>query len=277
MKTHTFLGLALASLVALPACTGSKQDVTEDFSDLAGLDDKSDAFSYRMKIVGSLDYGQTSDPVRYNRHPRFRAFKFAGDAGDQVDVWVRSADGDPIAWVLDDSFRVIGSNDDADGSTFDSHIQLTLPEHPSRTHYIVFRDYWLHPGMFTVELQGSPDYYSCTRDADCEKIQDGCCPHNGWVAVNTDHVDAYREALGCPEHPICPLIATPLDESMPQCNLDAGKCELVQPEEIACGGRSLNPHVCPDGWSCVGDRLAVDAPEIINGAVIDITDGCFLR
>ena len=23
--------------------------------------------------------------------------------------------------------------------------------------------------------------------------------------------------------------------------------------------------------------LAVDAPEIINGAVIDITDGCFLR
>src|SRR3990172_12269396 len=55
-----------------------------------------------MKIVGSLDYGQTSDPVRYNRHPRFRAFKFAGDAGDQVDVWVRSADGDPIAWVLDE-------------------------------------------------------------------------------------------------------------------------------------------------------------------------------
>src|SRR4051812_44159192 len=95
----------LASLICasfFAGCGGAKAPVSEDFSNLAGLDQKSDAFSYRMKILGSLDYGQTSDAVAYHKKPRFRAFKFGGHAGDKVDAWVRSSSGgDAVAWILD--------------------------------------------------------------------------------------------------------------------------------------------------------------------------------
>src|SRR5438874_5346020 len=105
----------LACIALLAACTQSKTPVDDDFSSFAGQDEKSDAFSYRMKIVGSLDYGQTSSSIRYTRTPRYRAVKFGGNAGDQIDVAVRSDDGgDAVAWVLDHSFHVLGSNDDAD-------------------------------------------------------------------------------------------------------------------------------------------------------------------
>src|SRR5258706_7830236 len=121
----------LASLL-LVGCATQKVAVDDDFSDLYGQDEKSDAFSYRMKIVGSLDYGATSASVKYTSSPRYRAIKFAGNAHDKVDVWVRSTDGgDAVAWVLDNGFHVLATNDDADANTFDSHVSLLLPANAS--------------------------------------------------------------------------------------------------------------------------------------------------
>src|SRR5262249_49330770 len=154
--------------------------VTDDFSDLSGMDEKSDAFSYRMKIVGSLDYNHTSSSVKYTSTPRFRAFKFSGHAHDLVDVWVKSTDGgDAVAWVLDNSFHVLGTNDDADATTTDAHISLTLPSSSSLTHYIVFRDYNTSTAHFNVTLDGGLAYdTSCQVDADCVAVDaGGCCPN----------------------------------------------------------------------------------------------------
>jgi hypothetical protein len=170
----------LMMLVFVMAGCAGKPEVNEDFTDLEEVDQKSDAFSWRMKIVGSLDYGQQSAAVKYTSSPRFRAFKFAGQKGDKVDVWVRSPDGDAVAWVLDDSFRTLGANDDANPSTLDARIQVTLPGNRRPeivTYYVVFRDYDLLPATYTVELKGPA---GCSYDGeryavgDSFKSSDGC-------------------------------------------------------------------------------------------------------
>lgn len=128
------------ALTSMIACSVEKAEVTEDFSDLAGLDAKSDYFSYRMKLLGTLADGATAT-AKYTKTPIFRGYDFTGAAGDQVDVWVRSTTGDALAWVLDGKFKVIAKNDDADATTYDAHLAVTLPASADNRYYVVFRDY----------------------------------------------------------------------------------------------------------------------------------------
>jgi hypothetical protein len=116
---------------------------------------RADAFSTHMKIVGTLEYGQVVPHVAYQNPPRYRAFKFAGNKGDSVAVWVHSDNGDPVVWLLNNVFDVLGFNDDATSSTVDAHVSLVLPGNadPSvKTYYLVFRDYDLQPASFKVQL-----------------------------------------------------------------------------------------------------------------------------
>jgi hypothetical protein len=217
--------LLACGVVLTAACAQQpKTAVTDDF---VGLDAKSDSFSYRMTIVGSLDYGQTSSSTRYTRTPRYRAFKFAGNEGDQVDVWVRSQDGgDAVAWVLDNGFHVLASNDDADDTTLDAHVSVTLPANASATHYIVFRDYWTSTADFSVELASSAP--ACQIDADCATFSNG-------------------------------------DASMvPQCNFGSHHCQMIRPEDIHCGGFIANVHACPAGYMC---QLETSHPDVGGSCV----------
>ena len=69
-----------------------------DFTDLASLDQKSDAFSSKMRNLGALDDGQ-SRRVYYTSSPLSRGYTL--DASGPVDLWVRSDSGDALAWLLD--------------------------------------------------------------------------------------------------------------------------------------------------------------------------------
>ncbi len=201
--------ILLACGVFAAACTQPKAPVSDDFS---GLDAKSDSFSYRMTVVGSLDYGQTSSSTKYTSTPRYRAFKFAGSEGDQVDVWVRSNDGgDAVAWVLDNGFHVLASNDDADDTTVDSHVTVTLPANASATHYVVFRDYYTSTAHFTVDLANTAA--SCHADADCPVTGDD------------------------------PTL-------VPECNFPTGHCVMIKPTDIHCGGFIATIHLCPTNYVC---------------------------
>lgn len=240
-------------LLASAACSTTKTPTTDDFSDLSTLDTKSDAFSYRMKIVASLDYGQTSAAISYTKSPLYRAVKFSGHGGDAIDVWVRSSNGgDSVAWVLDNSFHVVGSNDDADDSTLDSHISITLPASTSDTHYVVIRDYAKLAAKFTIDLAGPSDAYSlaCVHDDDCVAVSaGGCCPDGTLFAVNTSTTDEYATATECTNPPqLCPQHKV-FDNRVAECS-NAGACQLVKPEDIACGAHSVNSHSCPDGYTC---------------------------
>ena len=246
----------LACSLLLAACSG-KAAVHDDFSDLTGMDEKSDSFSYRMKILGSLSYGDASSSVKYTKSPRYRAYKFAGYEGDKVDFWVRSSDGDSVAWLLDNSFHVLATNDDADDNTLDSHVVLTLPANDSATHYIVYRDYSLSTSHFSVDLAVQPYDTSCAVDDDCTAVdRGGCCPDGSEFAVNTSSTADYAASVACTvtPRPLCPQHMIN-DTRAAQCNYDTGHCHMIAPEDIRCGGFTMHPHACPMGYDCHFDGV----------------------
>src|SRR5438876_318624 len=105
---RTFL---LVALIAAGCASSNKPAATDDFAELASLDEKSDAFSSRMKIVGDLQNGDTQQ-VKYTDAPRYRAYRIVGKKGQKVSVWVRSSTGDALAWLLSSSYRILAKNDD---------------------------------------------------------------------------------------------------------------------------------------------------------------------
>ena len=246
-------GLMLGACAAEPG-SGEKADATDETTQAFGLSD--------TRIVGSLDYGQTSASTSYTRAPRYRAYKFAGNAGDDVEVWVRSSNGDPVTWILDNDWKIVGKSDDASPSDTSSHIKVKLPANASATHYVVVRDYWLDPMSFRVQLLGtSSDFASgCNVDADCVKVSKTCCELGSYVAVKKGNEAAYRGSLACPTPLFCPAVLPKADFSMPQCNVAAHRCELVAPKDIACGGFTTNPHACPPRYSCIASDPTGDVP-----------------
>jgi hypothetical protein len=259
--------IQLAYLVFVVACAQQKTAVDDDFTSLDGMDQKSDAFSYRMKVVGSLDYNTTSSSVKYTSSPRYRAFKFGGSEHDNVDVWVKSTDGgDAVAWVLDNSFHVLASNDDADGNTLDAHVKLTLPANASITHYVVFRDYSASAAHFSVKLTGGPAYdTSCATDDDCVAVPaGGCCPNGLDAAVNVNSTDEYAAATACVNPPAtCPLQVI-LETRVAQCDFATNHCAMIQPVDIRCGGFIAHAHQCPSGYTC---QLQIGHPDIPGNCV----------
>jgi hypothetical protein len=51
------------------------------------------------------------------------------------------------------------------------------------------------------------------------------------------------------------------------------KCTAVPVAEIACGGFTINPHSCPEGYECTGDGLARDLPGQCTPVATDRTCG----
>lgn len=261
MKIRSYVGLssllAVGALLMQACAAPSSEEKTE------ATDDQSSAFSlFDTRVVGSIDYGQTSPETPYTRVPRYRAYKFSGNSGDEIDVWVRSSNGDPITWIVDNDWNAVARNDDAASGNTDSHIKVKLPANASKTHYVVVRDYYLDSMSFRVSLAGSSgDFVSgCEVDADCVKVQKNCCPHLGNIAIRSGKEAAYKASLHCEVPTVCPAIAIMPDDSMAQCNAGTHKCELVKPREIACGGFTRNPHSCPDGYRCKLPANVADVP-----------------
>jgi hypothetical protein len=258
------MALAASLVTSLFAGCAGKEEVQDRFEGLTAADGKAD-LPGSIKLVGSLSYGETSATVVYKKVPKYRAFKFGGQKGDQVQVDVRSSNGgDAVAWVLDDSFKILAMNDDASENTYDAHLALTLPGNKNPdiiTYYIVFRDYdLLNNKKFTVSLAGqAATFDACSVDADCLKIHVGCCKRFEG-AINASQLEAYQASLSCPANPICPAVLTQMTDRVAQCNSDTKKCELVAPNDIRCGGHVINNHACPDQYECVGEGLAADIP-----------------
>jgi hypothetical protein len=215
--------VGLAAVAALPACTGASSKTTPGDEFASIVDPKTDSVSGlpgHPTLVGSLAYGQTADATY---HSGRLAFKFAGAPGDQVDIWVRSTDGDAVAWLYNDDGKKIALNDDADSTTLDSHInaKLIANRNPAIvTYYIVFRDYYSSDATFTVELRGPGCFYNgqAYSIGDSFPANDGCnhcsCNVNGQA--------------------VCTKIACP-----------------APVQGHTCGGNIINAYQCPAGYKCV--------------------------
>jgi hypothetical protein len=187
----------------LAGCSAQKPMPEVDFSDLAGQDEKSDAFSSKLRLLGTLDEG-TTRRVYYTPSPTFRGYKLEGDS---IDVWVRSesGDGDALAWLLDESFRVVKKNDDADDTTYDSHIKSALKAGVG--HYLVLRDYNYAKGWFSVERAAAASpLLACTGSGLVATIPDACMDDGGSTGVG-DSLEVYcfhDKARFCLSGEACP-------------------------------------------------------------------------
>lgn len=100
-----------------------------------------------VKIVGDLEYGQTSDPVEYTDSPRYRAFVFTANSQDRIEVTVKGNDRRAFVAIADGSMKELSS-----GTT---HLAVTLPKTgpDPEAYYIIFRDTDNKAAHFTVELK----------------------------------------------------------------------------------------------------------------------------
>lgn len=100
-----------------------------------------------VKILGDLEYGQTSDPVDVSGSPRYRAFVFSARGGDAVEIRVTGPERKAAVSIADG-----GLNELATGTT---HLAFTVPNHgpDAEAYYILFRDSEDQPARFTVELK----------------------------------------------------------------------------------------------------------------------------
>jgi hypothetical protein len=107
-----------------------------------------------------------------------------------------------------------------------------------------------------ADAGGQSDFTSCQVDDDCVAVPLGGCCNNGWkFAVNRDDVDAYDDATACHQpRPICPMYIVH-DTRVAECSHTTSQCEMVQIDDIACGGFVAHPHSCPEGYACVFGRI----------------------
>jgi hypothetical protein len=111
--------------------------------------EKSAASSYPpddVKIVGVLNYGQKSGLVEYSETPQYRAFLFAGQGDDQVDVRVTGAAGNAFIALADQSLNVI--------ATGAGHLTASLPNHgpDAEMYYVVFKASMNRPARMSVQV-----------------------------------------------------------------------------------------------------------------------------
>jgi len=105
-------------------------------------------------------------------------------------------------------------------------------------------------GGIANDDQSSQQFDQCSEQRDCVAVQEGgCCPHGRKVAVNRDQVEAYRESSRCTvQNQVCAMYLIN-DQRVAICNT-AGRCEMVQPGQIPCGGFIRNAPQCPEGYTC---------------------------
>jgi len=147
MKRSALLLLLCAAPLLSVACTSSSSDeVTES----------SDAELRAMEpgeILGEIQYADTKD-IEVTSSPKYRAFWFNAERGDQVQAQVISRDAtDPVLWLTDDNFNVLSVNNDTRPTDTNSNINgRFLPK--TGKYWLVFREMNFAPrAKFSVSLR----------------------------------------------------------------------------------------------------------------------------
>ena len=100
-----------------------------------------------VKVVGDLEYGQTSAPVDCSGVPSYCAFVFNGQGDDRIEIDVSGAEGKAFVAIADGAL--------AELTTGTNRVVFSLPRKGPdvETYYIVFRDSESKPRRFIVALK----------------------------------------------------------------------------------------------------------------------------
>ncbi len=146
--------LAVACLLAVPSVVACVNDAQDE--ETGESEDALRALS-SSEIVGEIPFN-TSVNVSHSGTPKYRAYSFNVQVGDELDIWVRSTNADARAWLLDDGFRTVKWNNDADGTseaeddatTTDSNIKHKVMK--AGKYYVAFRGAIGVPATFSVQV-----------------------------------------------------------------------------------------------------------------------------
>jgi len=256
-----FFGLALALGGAFSTLAACAVDPSSDGSDGEKADvsaESESALVGSIREVGEIPGTGETRTTRHASPPRYAAYVFYANGGEEVDAWVRGQGrADAVAWILDSRGRSLAFNDDAPEGGLGSHITTKLPASlgTKARLRIVFREYKLAPATFSVSVRVKPGMFACTTDADCVKVsRGGCCTGWQYTAVNASRTEDYAAQNLCkPPYPAC---APP-----PRDAVDAAQAQVARCEAKACVLKA------PPGCSYGGNQYAV-------GDNFPSTDGC---
>jgi hypothetical protein len=144
-RASLLFALAFAGLAAAAGCT-----VPQGADDVATTNESALRALTAGEILGPITSGQTKGPVFHTGEPRYRAYTFAATAGASIDAWVKSSDGDAVAFLADATFKTVAMNDDASFATTDAHVVASALT--AGTYYLVFRERDMEPASFVVSL-----------------------------------------------------------------------------------------------------------------------------
>ena len=99
-----------------------------------------------IKVVGTLNSGQTSPAVEYSRPGQYRAFVFEGNGHDRVEITVTGADGKAFVALADSTLTPVASGI--------GHLSVTLPYHGPdvEAFYILLKPTSNRPARLAVHL-----------------------------------------------------------------------------------------------------------------------------
>ena len=103
-----------------------------------------------VKILGTLDNGETSTPAEYSSTPKYHAFVFEGNGHDRVEVTVTGANRKAYVALADSTLTPIASGL--------GRVMVTLPYHgPDReAFYILVRNLNSQPTRLAVHIKKIP-------------------------------------------------------------------------------------------------------------------------
>lgn len=237
-----------ALLLSIPACTTGPEETSASAEANLGTVDPS-------AVAGALASGETSAPIAYSGSPRYRALSFVGHAGDRADAWVRSIDGDALAWITDEEFKSLAVNDDGGPTTHDAHVSALLPK--DAPYYIVFRERDYERATFTVSL--STGAGAGTPCATADQVLTRACGMCG-----TQQAICLRDPSGA-------LRLSPFGV----CQNEAGECFPGTTESEACGTCGARSVTCTNAcrWA-VGACATPPSATCVPGSY-DLTNaGC---
>jgi hypothetical protein len=196
----------------------------------------------------TLSYGTSSQPISVAGGPSSWGWiQFSGSRGDQVVVQVSALDGEAVGYVVDASRKQLAYGRAAHGGGV-ARLELTLAA--DGVYSVAFRDFHHRRATLTVTLDGE-GIFTCASDHDCVAVARAeCCPTGLKAAINASAEARYYATYACGDHPnVCPIYLI-VDRRVAECNRGSRRCELIDPEQIQCGGFIRDPHQCAPGWTC---------------------------
>jgi hypothetical protein len=100
-----------------------------------------------MKVLGTIDAGQTSKPAEFSSTPKYRAFVFEGNGHDQVEITVTGTNRKAYVALADSGLTPIASGL--------GRLAATLPYHGPDTEafYILVKNLGSQPARLSVHLK----------------------------------------------------------------------------------------------------------------------------